>query len=223
MNTQRHERNTRRQACRRPRQRPITVLLVVLALIAGCVTSRPANCSAEQLPRTRIGRPIGDGPRFLTGHLSINGTNEYGLFFGGFGASIVFRPQAAAEFLDSLYDWNTGLVLQADYQRVDGAGRRILSADIIGRRYLQNMRRHAGVGSSFVGAGLGGSEITIPLDGTTVAFQKWFSYLLEAGYEWKQGPGMVMVLKAQFRRYVHEEQNYSGYALQFHMGIPLPW
>jgi len=80
-----------------------------------------------------------------------------------------------------------------------------------------------GGSSSFVGIGVCGSEIAIPRGNSNTRTQRWFSGVVECGIEWTLRAKYVLVLKAQFRRYHHDYQNYTGYTLQFHAGFPLPW
>ncbi len=201
------------------RVRRCAVLVAVCLGLLGATS----HSLAGDWPSSRLGRPLGDAPKFLVGHIALNGTFDHGAFYDGYGVSVIFRPQAAAEFLDCFYRWNTSLVLQADYQRVDNTRRRILSADIIVRRYEKDMRRQVNCTSGFVGLGFGGSEITIPHGSTNVRFQSWFSWLVEGGIEWTLKAKYILVFKTQFRRYHYDFRNYSGYGVQFHVGFPLPW
>jgi hypothetical protein len=181
----------------------------------------PAAARAGSLPRSGIGRPLGQGPVFLLGTLSVGGTVDYDSFRQGYGATLIFRPLAAADFLGMLYDWNTAMVLQGEYRSVD-PDRRLLAADFLLRFYAEDMRGEARGASPFAGLGIGGTEISYPEAGVQ-RNETWFSLLMEAGYEVSPAENWVLVLKAQWRRYRHDGLDYSGWSAQFGVGIPVPW
>jgi hypothetical protein len=181
----------------------------------------PGAARAGSLPRSGIGRPLGQGPIFLLGTLSVGGTVDYDSFRQGYGATLIFRPLAAADFLGMLYDWNTALVLQGEYRSVD-PDRRLLAADFLLRFYAEDMRREARGASPFAGLGIGGTEISYP-DAGVQRSETWFSLLMEAGYEVSPAEDWVLCLKAQWRRYRHDDLDYSGWSTQLGVGIPVPW
>lgn len=168
-----------------------------------------------------LDRPDGRGPIFLMGSFSVGGTKNYDDMAPGFGLTILFRPQAAANFLNFLYRWNSAMVLQADYRRV-ASDRRLLAADFIVRRYLADMKEDVLGTSYFVGFGLGGAEVTFPV-GDSSSSEIWYSYLIEVGSEKSPSENVVFVLKAQWRQYDHQGRDYSGWSVHFGFGIPLPW
>jgi hypothetical protein len=196
------------------------LLLSLVAAVAVPLLPR-AECVAAG-PRSTIDRPIGRGPIFLLGTVSLGGTLDYDALQAGYGANILFRPLAASDFLGPLYDWNTAMILQADYRRV-AAGRRLLAADFILRRYASDMREQARGAACFVGLGAGAAEVSIPADDGHETYRTWFSYLIELGYEVSPRDNWVISLKGQWRFYSHRRLDYSGWSLQGGLGIPLPW
>ncbi len=219
---------SRRPARTRLRPGSLPVWIVFLWTLAGSLSAgpgwldgpRPARASSR--PRSAIGRPLGPGPIFLAGTISVGGTKKYDLFRQGYGATLIFRPLAAADFLGMLYDWNAAMVLQAEYRSVDEE-RRLLSGDFVLRFYADDMRLHAQGASPFVGLGIGGTEITFPNESGASNSETWFSMLMEAGYEISPGPGWVIAAKGQWRRYRHNGHDFSGWTAQLGVGIPVPW
>jgi hypothetical protein len=210
------------------RRGSLPVWIVFLWTLAGSLSSGPGwvdgpgTAQAASRPRSTIGRPLGAGPIFLVGTLSVGGTKKYDLFRQGCGASFIFRPLAAADFLGMLYDWNAAMVLQAEYRSV-ARDRRLLSGDFLLRFYVDDMRLHAQGASPFVGLGIGGTEITFPNESGASGSETWFSMLMEAGYEASPSAGWVITAKAQWRRYRHNDHDYSGWSAQLGVGIPVPW
>ncbi len=198
-----------------------------VALLAGlflvlwgvCGGSSPAVADSD--PMLNIDRPLGRGPIFLLGSMSLGGTKDYESFAPGYGLSIVFRPPAASDFWRFLYRWNTAMVLQADYRRVS-ADRRLLAADLILRRYFSDMKKQTVGTSYFLGLGLGAAEITFPI-GNNSSSDISYTYLVEFGSEKSPSENWVFVLKGQYRYYSHGEWDYSGWSVHFGVGISLPW
>jgi len=208
-------------ACRRSTR--ISVLLAVAVLLGWLsgLAEGPDAAWAAPGSRSSLDRPVQPGPIYLLGSFSVGGAVDYDAFRTGYGLTILFRPNAAADFLRLLYDWNTSILLQASYRTVND-GRRLLAADFIVRHYLCDMRGHGPGAAPFVGLGFGGAEITYPSGGST-ACGKWFTYTAEAGYEYSPGEKLVFALKGQWRRYSHDGLDYSGWSAHFGVGIPLPW
>jgi hypothetical protein len=207
-------------------------LLLGLVPLAGVVG--PAR--AAPWPASAVTRPDEPGPIFVVGAVSVGGTLHYDFFKQGCGASLIFRPNAAADFYRPLYDWNTALVLEGHLRRVS-VDRRNLTVGAVLRRYLRDMRGHGPAESPFLGAGVGGGEITYPAggdagadstgaaaaSGTASGKQTAFTYLFEAGYELSPTAGTVFVIKAQWQIWRHGGRDYSGWALHLGAGIPVPW
>jgi hypothetical protein len=193
--------------------------LLVIALCA-LVTPVGVVAAESELPPT-LARPIDRGPIFLLGYLAVGGTPEYESFEPGYGVSILFRPQAAANFLRPLYTWNTGMILQAEYRPVT-SDRRLLAADLIFRRYLSDMKREVIGTSYFLGFGVGAAEVTFPVSSRTSS-EIWWTYLAEFGSERSPSEGWTFVFKGQWRLYNHHDRDYSSWSVQFGIGFPLPW
>jgi hypothetical protein len=216
-------------------------VVVFGALLLGLVplTGLVGPARAAPWPSSAVTRPDEPGPVFVVGAVSVGGTLRYDFFRQGCGASLIFRPNAAAEFYGPLYDWNTALVLEGHWRRVS-VDRRNLTVGVILRRYLRDMRGQGPAESPFLGAGVGGGEITFPTGGTAVTdttgapgaatgstagsgSQTAFTYLVEAGYELSPTAATVFVIKAQWQVWRHGGRDYSGWALHLGAGIPVPW
>jgi hypothetical protein len=200
---------------------PSLPALVLLAL-AGIGGLHPEAGAAGDLPRSALARPDRPDPVYVLGNLTTGMATAYGSLKPGYGVTLLFRPSKAAEFLGALYDWNTSLVLQADYRPVDDR-RRLLAADFILRRYLGDMRTPGAGRSLFVGLGAGGAEVTWPVGADGSSSETWYSYLVECGLENTPRPGLVVCAKAQWRLYRHSGRDYSGWTLQIGAGIPAFW
>ncbi len=191
--------------------------LLLLVFLCGSV---PWAAAATELP-SNLARAPDRGPIFLMGSAAVGGTPGYDTFSPGFGVSILFRPQAAANFLSFLYRWNTGMIMQAEYRPV-AAERRLLAADLIFRRYLANMKDETIGTSYFVGLGIGAAEVTYPVASRTSS-EIWWTYLVECGSERSPSDHWTFVLKGQWRIYDHHTRDYSSWSVHFGIGIPLPW
>lgn len=175
-------------------------------------------------PRSHLGGS-GNSPVFLGCFGQLGGAFDYDGGQRGGGGFILFRPGAAADFLPALYNWNTALLVQGEYQPV-GTDQSLLSADLVARKYFQNMRQTGNqttsFHSTFVGLGVGASRAMLP-PGAGATRQKYWSWLVEMGGEWSLGRRYVIWLKGQYRHYDHGGFNYSGAAIQVGAGLPLPW
>lgn len=197
----------------------IWALLLVL-LPAAAANAHAAGGRRLEPPASRLGRPEGEPP-FVCGHLAFGGAFEHGHGQAGYGLAVVFRPPAAADFLDFLYAWNTGLVLQADRLGLRGGGR-VLSADLLFRRYLGERGDGRTSVQPFVGAGPGASSAWPGRDGPAPGLKYW-SLVLEAGQEWRFARGHLLVVKAQVRVLGQDGNDWSTWAVQAGMGLPFPW
>lgn len=193
--------------------------LTVGALICLTWSTVPA-VAGDELPPT-LARPVDRGPIFLLGYLAVGGTPEYESVSPGYGVSILFRPQAAANLMRPLYQWNTGMVLQVEYRPVE-SDRSLLAADLVFRRYLANMKDEVIGTSYFLGLGIGAAEVTFPSESHT-ASEIWWTYLVEFGSERSPSVGWTFVVKGQWRFFDHNDRNYSSWSAQFGIGFPLPW
>jgi hypothetical protein len=182
-------------------------------------TSRYTSKRLEN-PRSTLGQPF-DSPIFLGAYGQLGGTFDFDQGQPGFGAILLFRPGSAVNFLDFLYDWNSSMVLQADYQKVS-SDLRILSGDLIIRRYFNDVRVPGTAVSPFVGAGIGASEVTLPPEAGRTFNIDW-SWLVEIGQEWEYRTHYLIFIKGQFRHHSSLGYSYAGWTFQAGGGIPLPW
>lgn len=173
------------------------------------------------LPRSRLDRPQ-SAPVYLAAQAGIGGAFSGANDQFGYGGQIIFHPSAASSFLDVLYDWNTALVLQGDYQEMFHSYR-IRSGDLLLRRYL----RPAGNGGEgaallpFFGLGIGISEISFPLAGSTATDTNW-APLAEAGWEAHLQGGPLLLCRAQYRHFDRGGNDYSNWSVRAGVGLPLP-
>jgi hypothetical protein len=189
-------------------------------LLAAWLFTPAAEAAGD--PRSSLDRPLGPGPIFILGSVSAGGASGYDDLRLGYGATLLFRPHAAADFFGPLFDWNTAMVLQADYRPVADR-RRLLAADFILRRYLRDMRVETGGATLFAGLGVGGAEVTFPAGEHEDGQETWFSYLAEFGYECTPIRGWLLCLKAQLRLYAHNDRDYSNWSTHIALGIPIFW
>ena len=195
-------------------------ILIPLLLPTLTGASEASTSPRLTLPRSHLSAPY-DSPVYLTGHLAAAATEKYDVGQWGVGATLLLRPGSASRFLHFLYDADLSMVLQADYLRL-AAKRRILSADLILRHYFADMSDADVRVGAFLGAGLGASQITIPPDdgGGRLSY---FSWVLEAGQEWKIAERYLVAVKLQYRSFHHEGFDYSAWSLQGAVGLPFPW
>jgi hypothetical protein len=202
---------------------PSACLLAALVLltVGACLPGTATNCRADSPPGSRIDRPPERGPVFVAVFASVGGTMEYDPLRWGGGVNFIFRPLAAADFINFLYRWNTAMVLQAEYRSVSG-DRDLLSADFILRRYEDDMRPVRGGGSSFWGLGVGATQATYIGDSTSAA-PRGFSGLLEVGHEWNNEHGVLLFADFQFRFFNHGGLDYTGWSVHCGAGMPVSW
>lgn len=193
----------------------LLVAAVLCATVAG-----PAAATPE--PRSALRRPDTPGAVFVAGHLSVGGTLDHDFLRAGGGASLIFRPNAAADLFSPLYDWNTALVLQGDWRSIS-RDRRLFGLAMLLRRYVRD-RRVAVVGASpFLGVGLGGAEGTFPsADPAAAAVRSWL-WLAEAGWESSPNATSLFFARIQWHLWRRGALDYSGWSLQFGAGVPIPW
>jgi len=197
----------------------ILASLLVSTVALGQYNSGHSSSRLEN-PRGVLNQPF-DSPIFLGAYGQLGGGLDHDQGQLGYGAFFMFRPGSASNFFRFLHDWNSSLVLQADYQKVS-ADSRILSGDLIIRHYLKDMRDDTTAVSPFFGAGIGASEVLLPPE-EPITFQQYWSGLLEIGQEWNWRPDKMVFIKGQFRYYSFGGYNYSTWSLQAGAGIPLPW
>lgn len=195
-------------------------LLFTFCLFAGVSDVEASTNPRLKAPKSHLG-PTADSPIFLAVHGQVGGAFEFDTNQLGGGCDLVFRPGAASNFLPVLYNWNAGLCMQIDYQKVS-EDESILSGDFIIRKYLEDMRDPKNTASTFAGLGFGASRVVLP-PGSSGAGNKYWSFLAEVGREWTVRETYLFVIKAQYRHYDYSGYNYSNWAFQVGVGIPLPW
>ena len=192
----------------------------LIAYPAAGQTSGRYTSKRLEPPRSTLGQPF-DAPAFLAVYGQLGGGLEFEQGQLGCGTLLVFRPGQANRFFNFLYDWNSALVCQIDYQKV-AADLRILSGDLVIRRYFQDMRDPATKVAPFLGAGIGASDVVLP-PGAGKSRDRYWSGLIEFGQEWNLRGGNLLFVKGQFRYYDHGGYNYSTWSFQVGAGIPVPW
>lgn len=212
-----------------PRKRPATrpvraaVTLLVAVLVAGPAGAGPATDGGSRrlaAPESRLGRAEGEPP-FICGHLALGGAFEHGNGQVGYGGAVIFRPAAAADFLDFLYGWNCGLVLQADRLAL-GDGGRVLSADLLLRHYLSERGDSDTSVLPFFGGGVGASSAWPGPDGDAPGLKYW-SLVLEGGQEWRYARGHLLVVKGQLRLLRQDGVDWTTWSVLAGLGLPFPW
>lgn len=190
------------------------LLAIVLVLSTGQALAENARLS---LPKSGLEQPS-ESPIFLAGHASVGfGGAVDGLRPGG-GASFVLLPGNAERFLPILQGWNTALVLQAEYHRINDT-QRILSGGALFRRYFGPVDS-AGQGPVFfAGPGVGASEVELAGGG----FEKGWEWLVEAGQQWRPRHDRLVFWQLEYRWYDHHGQDFSHWSVKVGAGLPWPF
>lgn len=196
----------------------LLTMLLAMALPAGAGSYDPAS---------HIQRPHGPGVGYVVATGGGGRLADGDQPRPGYTVAVILRPHRAADFYNALYAWNTSLVLQVDKQ--GGGPATILSADVILRHYLQDMRSRDGGRSLFVGlgAGLSHADWVTPASGPMLLPTRGSAdaptFLAEAGMEWNLDPALVLIGKGQYRLYDRDGHDLSGWTLQAGAGLPLPF
>ncbi len=182
--------------------------------------SAPAQNPRLSLPRSQLGFDPAS-PAYLVGYIGTGGafSNSNGQF--GYGGAVVFHPDLAANFLDFLRSWNTGLVLQVDYQELY-THYRIRSGDFILRHYFGDVGPQGGGRSPYIGAGIGISEITFD-GGEERGTEIGWAPLMSLGWETACGGRYLVDLRGQYRQYKRHGHDYIDWTLRLGLGLVLPW
>lgn len=173
-------------------------------------------------PRSALRRPDTAGAVFVAGHLSAGGAFDHDFLRAGGGASLIFRPNAAADLFSPLYDWNTALVLQGDWRSIS-RDRRLFGLAMLLRRYVRDRRLEVVGASPFLGFGLGGAEGTFPSADPAAAGVRSWLWLAEAGWESNPDAASLFFARLQWHLWRRGALDYSGWSLQFGAGVPIPW
>ncbi|MCP4145187.1 MAG: hypothetical protein GY752_07880 [bacterium] len=196
-----------------------------------CLLLVSSIATAGDMPRSSLDRPDDTGPVLIGFGATGGGSVDYDKFTVGWSGSIIFRPAKASEFLTSLFYWNCGLVLHGDSRPYD-ADRKMLSADLLFRRYLSDVDDKM---IYFVEAGPGAAHITFPViinqegDGgeTTPTEAKranrFYTGLVGCGFEYDLNSEFVVYSTLHWRYYDHNNLNYSGWNFTAGLAVPIPW
>lgn len=215
-----------RSACRRPRAWAAVLLALALGAAGGAVPAARAG-SAEPPVNRRLAMPAGhlgrseEEPPFVCVHGAFGASFSGAQGELGYGGSIVFLPAAAASFLDLLYDWNTGLVLQYDRLGLADGGY-VRSCDLVFRHYFAGRPRGAGAVLPFVGGGPGVSSVTARSGGLTGLPNDW-CWVLEGGQEWRTSRSRLLFVKAQVRILNVNGHDVTRWSVLAGAGLPFPW
>lgn len=172
-------------------------------------------------PRSHVNDPF-DAPIMVGLFVAGGGGTEVdqGPFEVGYGGHLVFRPGAAVSFLDFLYDWNAGLVLQVDHQSLSETDE-VLSGDGIIRRYFRDRGQGDTEVRLFAGLGLGASRFSVPGTGGSKV-QKYWSGVAEVGQEWMVDEQWIITMRAQYRMNLSPHNHWGAWSLQLGLGVPWP-
>lgn len=201
------------------------VLITALWLLAG----QAAVCRAQGSlgegnprlanPRSHLGEPF-EGKIFLAGHIAGGSGFTDHEPRPGWGGALIFRPGSTLNIFDGLFGWNAGMVLQADYLEIAGDGR-IMSYDLILRRYFANRGDPKVEVRLFLGVGSGVSEIRHPAGEGGGREDAW-SLLFEGGQEWHFKPHFHLFIKGQYRGMINSGRTYGTWTAMAGMGVTLP-
>jgi hypothetical protein len=179
-----------------------------LAFAAGLLAATEATAAVSH-----IGRPLHRGPAYVFASGAFSGLS--GTTGTGYALGVLLRPLRAAELIDSCYAGNTGVILQVDVQG-GSEGRKLVSGDLVLRRYLRDMRSEPGGHSPYLGLGFGLSALTAPVGGGD-----GFSLLLEAGLEREVMWSLVVSGGAQYRLYRIAGQDDPAWSLEAGVALPM--
>lgn len=210
----------------------------IRALIMACLVCLLVTAASAQAPfRSSLDRPDRARAPLLTVGPTMGGAADWQPFRYGASVSILFHPDTAAHLISALYDWNTALVLQWEYRDID-RGRNLQTADAVLRHYFGDIARMNGGATLFAGfgggialinyppavatSGEGEEEDSAPLQ-TETGEDKYYSLMLEFGYERNLSGSVVLLWKMQWRNYVWGGRDYSNYTAHIQLGFPLPW
>lgn len=197
-------------------------LCAAAVLLAGPAASQQEPNPRLAPPPSRLGRPY-EAPVLLVGHAAVGGGLHEAWSSGrvGYGGALVFRPASAANFLDFLYDWNAGGVLQVEQQHL-GPEDEVLALDGIVRRYFGDRGDGDTEVMRFAGAGAGVARFSVP--GTAGAeSDRYLCSVFEVGQEWLVDGRGYFFVKGQFRYHLHRGRNYRVWSVQAGAGIPYPF
>lgn len=201
---------------------PFRLVLVVLLclLVADQAVGQLAEGNDRlSLPKSHLDEPF-EGAVFLTGHGSFGGGFQDGGADIGYGGSLIFRTGSPANFFNALFRWNMATVLQVDYQKLDGGGS-WTSIDIIMRRHFSNRGDKNTEVNLFLGLGTGGSELGLD-EGDHDDEPSYWTWLVEAGQEWHFKPGLLFLIRGQYRWFLMDSQVEGLWSVQAGLGIRWP-
>ncbi len=176
--------------------------------------------SRLSLPRSHLGLDP-NSSAFLVGRIGIGGGFSTANNQFGYGGAVIFHPDYASNFLDFLAAWNTGLVLQVDYQEMY-THYRIRSGDLIFRKYLGTLTPTRTCWNPYVGLGLGMSEISFAA-GTERGTSIGWAPLLGIGLEGSFKGRYLVEARGQYRQYKRHGFDYINWSVRIGLGLSLPW
>jgi hypothetical protein len=183
-------------------------------------SGEPAVNRRLAMPAGHLGRSEAEPP-YICVHGAFGASFSGAQGQPGYGGSFVFLPPAASGFLDLLYDWNTGVVLQYDWLGLAGSGH-VRSCDLVFRHYFSGRQRGRAQVQPFAGAGLGVSSVTVSTGDLANLPNDW-SWVLEGGQEWRTVRGRLLFVKAQVRLLNVDGHDFSRWSLLAGIGLPFPW
>lgn len=200
----------------------LAALLANLAQAAWAAAPEPAANRRLAMPASRLNRSPEQVP-VVFGSLGLGGAFEYDQGLPVVSGGFIFRPAEAAGFLDFLYDWNTGMVLQAERLSL-GQGGRTLSADLILRRYSRRPSPGDGkrVTVPFWGGGMGASSAD-PGAGSDASPLKYWSLVAEGGQEWRFPNGRLLMIRGQLRYFHKGGVDATAWTVCAGVGVPFPF
>ena len=196
-----------------------------------CLLLLSSVARSGDMPRWSLDRPDDTGPALIGFGATGGGSLDYDKFTVGWSGSIIFRPAKASEFLTSLFYWNCGLVMHGDNRPYD-ADRKLLSADLLIRRYLSGVEDEI---IYFIEAGPGAAHITYSTiinqegDGGEItqseveSANRFYTGLVGGGFEYALNSEFVVYSTLHWRYYSHNNLNYSGWNFTAGLAVPIPW
>jgi len=198
--------------------------LLLIGFVSGSVAwAQPLVVERNQrlaLPESRLHREY-EGPVFITGHIGLGGAFQYKHGQIDYGASFIFRPASAANFLDILQKTNSGMVLRLDYQSLSPS-KRLFSGDFLIRHYFGDRGQGNSEVLPFMGLGIGATDARLPSP-SPVGSARYWSWLAEVGQEWYFRPQLVLVMRAQYRYFSYGRAFVTAWAVSAAVGVPVPW
>lgn len=207
---------------RRSRRSATALLLAIL--LAGAASARAGD------PPSALDRPNRPGPAMFSVGPTLGWAPGVNPARWGVAGAVVLPPDAAGDFLGPLRAWNAGLILGAEWRRIDPA-RTLKSFDVGLRRYLRDPDAGSLGTALFVGLAGGVAVAAFPgavaADDTTGAAApartaRLGTFLVETGYEHRPRPGLLLTAKIRWRNAILRPEDFSNWSVHLDVGVPLP-